>query len=138
MVLSYAESDHTLDCAVVRARDLPAMDTAGLADPFCKVNIITEYGTAKQKKWFGTRTVHKSINPEFNETVRFLGVEPEELGNSTLYVVVLDDDRYGHDYLGAARIHLGPVSIYAVRKCVRIINYFVMGFHWQKRNAISN
>lgn len=109
LVVSYTEADHTLDCEVVRARDLPAMDAAGLADPFCKVNIVTEYGTAKQKKWYSTRTVHKSVNPEFNETVRFLGVEPEELATSTLYVVVLDDDRYGYDYLGAGRVRLGPV-----------------------------
>lgn len=87
------------------------MDSSGLADPFCKVNIITSYGTVKQKKWFGIRTVHKSVNPEFNETVRFLGVEPEELAGSTLYVVVLDDDRYGHDYLGTAKVQLGQVRI---------------------------
>lgn len=87
------------------------MDSSGLADPFCKVNIITEYGTTKQKKWFSTKTVHKTINPEFNESVRFLGVEPEELGCATLYVVLLDDDNYGYDFLGAAKINLGLVSI---------------------------
>lgn len=87
------------------------MDTSGLADPFGKINIITEYGTTKQKKWYSTKTVHKSINPEFNESVRFLGVEPEELGNSSLYVVLLDDDAYGFDFLGAAKVHLGPVSV---------------------------
>lgn len=108
-MLSYTESDHTLDCAVVRARDLPAMDAAGVADAFGMVNIVTGYGTVKQKKWFRTRTVHGTVHPEFNETVRFLGVEPEELAQSTLYVVVLDDDRYGHDYLGAAKVALGPV-----------------------------
>lgn len=106
----YTETEHTLDCTIVRARDLPAMDHSGLADPFCKINIITEYGTIKQKKWMQTKTVHKTINPEMNETVRFLGVEPDELGNSILYVVLLDDDKYGHDFLGAAKINLGPVS----------------------------
>lgn len=111
LTLHYSESDHTLDCMLVRARDLPAMDNTGLADPFCKVNIVTEYGTTKQKKWFSTKTVHKSINPEFNESIRFLGVEPEELSNSTLYVVLLDDDPFGFDFLGAAKVNLGPVRI---------------------------
>lgn len=111
LTLQYSESDHTLDCLLVRARDLPAMDNTGLADPFCKINILTEYGTTKQKKWYCTKTVHKSINPEFNESVRFLGVEPEELSNSTLYVVLLDDDPFGFDFLGAAKVHLGPVRI---------------------------
>lgn len=36
-------------------------------------------------------------------------MEPLELGNSLLYVVVLDDDKYGHDFLGAARINLSTV-----------------------------
>lgn len=109
MTVQYSEADHTLDCALLRARDLPPMDSGGLADPFCKINIITEYGTTKQKKWFCTKTVHKTINPEFNESVRFLGVEPEELASSSLYVVLLDDDNYGYDFLGAARVNLGAV-----------------------------
>lgn len=85
------------------------MDSSGLADPFCKINIITEYGASKQKKWIATKTVHKTKNPEFNESVRFLGVEPDELSGSILYVVILDDDKYGHDFLGTAKILLGPV-----------------------------
>lgn len=108
--LVYLESDHALDCALLRARDLPPMDNAGLTDPFCKLNIITEYGTIKQKKWLQTKIVHKTRTPEFNETLRFFGVEPEELCVSTLYVVVLDDDKCGHDFLGVAKIQLGPVS----------------------------
>lgn len=108
--LLYSESDHTLDCSLLRARDLPAMDIATLADPYCKLNIITEYGTPKQKKWTQTKTVHKTRSPEFNETVRFFGVEPEELSMSTLYVVILDEDKYGSDFLGTAKIQLGPVS----------------------------
>lgn len=108
--LLYSEADHTLDCSLLRARDLPAMDIATLADPYCKLNIITEYGTPKQKKWTQTKTVHKTRCPEFNETVRFFGVEPEELSVSTLYVVILDEDKYGSDFLGTAKIQLGPVS----------------------------
>lgn len=111
--VNYSEADHTLDCSLVRARDLPAMDVSGHADPFCKINIITEYGS-KQKKWFLTKTVHKTTNPEFNEKVRFLGVEPDEmLSGSMLYVVILDDDHYGHDFLGAAKINLAPVNMNA-------------------------
>lgn len=109
--LLYTEADHALDCSILRARDLPAMDIASLADPYCKLNIITEYGTTKQKKWIQTKTVHKTRSPEFNETVRFFGVEPEELTTSTLYVVILDEDKFGSDFLGTAKIQLGPVTI---------------------------
>lgn len=109
--LNYSEMDHTLECSVLRARDLPAMDSAGLADPFCKLNIITPEGTTKQLKWIRTKTVHKTRNPEFNETMTFIGVEPEELGNSVLYVVILDDDKYGHDFLGTAKVALSTVRV---------------------------
>ena len=96
----------------MRARDLSLMDCTGLVDSFCKVNIITGDGMPKQKKWFCTRTIHKTKNPEFNESIRFLGVEPEELSTSILYIVLLDDDNYGHDFLGAAKIHLESVNLF--------------------------
>ncbi|XP_055914170.1 rabphilin-3A isoform X2 [Eupeodes corollae] len=109
LIVNYREIDHTLDCSVLRARDLPAMDSAGLTDPFCKLNIITPEGHVKYTRWQKTKTVHKTRNPEFNEVLQFYGVEPLELGNSLLYVVILDDDKYGHDFLGAAKINLSTV-----------------------------
>ncbi|XP_055846039.1 rabphilin-3A isoform X2 [Episyrphus balteatus] len=109
LVVTYRENDHTLDCSIIRARDLPAMDSAGLTDPFCKLNIITPEGHVKYTRWQKTKTVHKTRNPEFNEILQFVGVEPIELGNSLLYVVILDDDKYGHDFLGAAKINLSTV-----------------------------
>lgn len=119
--LLYSEADHALDCTMTRARDLPPMNSAATADPFCKLNIVTEYGTTKQKKWLATKTVHKTRSPEFNETIRFFGVEPDELGVSTMYIVLLDDDKFGHDFLGAAKIPLGPVSIFRYS-----LHYFTM------------
>ncbi|EDW63043.1 rabphilin-3A isoform X2 [Drosophila virilis] len=109
IAISYRESFHSLDCTMVRARDLPAMDAAGLADPYCKLNIVTPEGHTKYTRWQRTKTVHKTRNPDFNETLQFVGVEPEELGNSLLYVALFDDDKYGHDFLGAAKICLSTV-----------------------------
>ncbi|KAM8719104.1 hypothetical protein ACLKA7_011762 [Drosophila subpalustris] len=109
IAISYRESFHSLDCTMVRARDLPAMDAAGLADPYCKLNIITPEAHTKYTRWQRTKTVHKTRNPDFNETLQFVGVEPEELGNSLLYVALFDDDKYGHDFLGAAKICLSTV-----------------------------
>ncbi|XP_017485868.1 PREDICTED: double C2-like domain-containing protein beta [Rhagoletis zephyria] len=106
---SYRENLHSLDCTMVRARDLPAMDVAGLTDPYCKLNIVTPDGTTKYTRWLRTKTVHKTRNPEFNETLQFVGVEPEELVSSSLYVAIFDDDKFGHDYLGGAKIALAAV-----------------------------
>lgn len=108
--LLYTESDHLLDCSLLRARDLPAMDIALQADPYCKLNIITEFGTIKQMKWIQTRTLYKTRNPVFNETVKFFGVEPDELRASFLYIVILDEDKYGSDFLGVGKFPLVSVS----------------------------
>lgn len=105
----YMEMDHSLDCSILRARDLAAMDITCLPDPYARLNIITEFGKAKQKKWLQTKIIHKTRSPEFNETVRFFGVEPDELATSILYVVLLDEDKYGSDFLGTAKVELRPV-----------------------------
>lgn len=105
----YTEIDHCLDCSILRARDLAAMDITCMPDPYARLNIITEFGKAKQKKWIQTKIIHKTRSPEFNETVRFFGVEPEELATSILYVVLLDEDKYGSDFLGTAKLELRPV-----------------------------
>lgn len=109
VTLLYTESDHLLDCSLLRARDLPPMDIASQADPYCKLNIVTEFGTIKQMKWIQTRTLYKTRNPVFNETVRFFGVEPDELRASLLYIVVLDEDKYGSDFLGVGKFPLASV-----------------------------
>lgn len=108
--LVYSEHEHTLDCFLLRARDLPAIEITKPPDPFARLNIVTEHNKLKQKKWLNTRTVHQTRCPEFNETVRFFGVEPEELPTSRLYVVLLDEDKYGSDFLGIAKIPLASVS----------------------------
>lgn len=108
--LVYSENEHTLDCFLLRARDLPAVEITCPPDPYARLNIVTGFDKLKQKKWLQTRTIHKNRCPEFNETVRFFGVEPDELATSRLYVVLLDEDKYGSDFLGTAKIPLGPVS----------------------------
>ncbi|XP_058978533.1 rabphilin-3A-like [Musca domestica] len=107
--ICYRENDHALDACVVRARDLPPMDPLGLTDPYCKLNIVTAEGKPKYLRWQKTKCVHKTRNPEFNDTLQFVGVEPEELGNALLYVAIFDEDKYGHDFLGAAKICLSTV-----------------------------
>lgn len=110
--LTYNKCEQTLDCFLLRARDLPTIvgtDITCPPDPYARLNIVMR-DRLKQKNWLQTRTVQKTRCPEFNETVRFLGVQPDDLVISILYVVILDDDKYGSDFLGTAKIHLGPVS----------------------------
>lgn len=40
-----------------------------------------------------TKTVHKTKNPEFNETVHFFGITESDLATKSLEIVVFDDDK---------------------------------------------
>lgn len=120
MSITYDESQDCVYCVIHRARDLPAMDAQGLSDPFCKVNIITSENNLRHTRWYKSRISHKTNNPEFNETFSFIGMSAEEIGGSSLYVVILDDDKYGNDFLGAAKIPLGSVkyTLHSRLKCL--------------------
>lgn len=110
VVLAYDAEEQSLHCSVIRARDLRSMDANGFTDPFCKLNIVSFEGACRQVNWSRTKTVHKTRNPEFNETISFAGVTEENLLNCWLYIVLLDDDKYGHDFLGTAKVNLSMVS----------------------------
>lgn len=109
VVLSYNEAEQMLQASVIRARDLRSMDANGFTDPFCKLNIVTAEGVCRHVNWSRTKTVHKTRNPEFNESISFAGVTEENLCNGWLYIVLLDDDKYGHDFLGTAKVNLAMV-----------------------------
>lgn len=110
--LVYNAVQKTLDCTLFRARDLPAIDIICLPDPYARLNIVSEWGQLKQEKWLQSKIVTKTRSPEFNETIRFGGVEADELQGGTLYVVLLDEDKFGSDFLGAGRVQLKVVSFF--------------------------
>lgn len=73
------------------------------------MNIITADNTLRHTRWQKSRIAHKTNNPEFNETFTFMGMSFEDMSASSLFVVLLDDDKYGNDFLGATKISLGMV-----------------------------
>ena len=75
-----------LHCTLHRGKGLRATDINGLADPFCKLNILPTNATSFRLK---TKTVHKTINPEFNETVNFYGITEMDIQKKTLHILVL-------------------------------------------------
>lgn len=40
-----------------------------------------------------TKTIHKTRNPEFNETVTFYGVTETDIGKKTFRITLLDEDK---------------------------------------------
>ncbi|XP_076664027.1 rabphilin-3A isoform X3 [Andrena cerasifolii] len=104
--LRYDPAVQCLQCKVERARGLRPMDIHGLADPFCKLNILP-VETVTTTKRLRTKTVHKTRDPEFNETLNFYGTTETDIWNGkTLHILILQDDPLGQDFLGEARFPL--------------------------------
>ncbi|GLH01752.1 Synaptotagmin 1 [Gryllus bimaculatus] len=113
--LIYDPIASALHCSLHRAKGLKPMDINGLSDPFCRLNLLPTGGKSNRLR---TKTVHKTRNPEFNETVTFYGVTDSDLGRKILHILVLDDDKYGHDFIGEARIALARLVPQQVRHLI--------------------
>ncbi|EZA56948.1 hypothetical protein DMN91_000764 [Ooceraea biroi] len=113
--LRYDPADQCLQCKVERARRLMPMDIQGLADPFCKLNILP-VGKAATSRRLRTKTVHKTRDPEFNEIVNFYGTTETDISSGkALHVVILQDDPSGQDFLGEARFPLHELQPYQTK-----------------------
>lgn len=104
--LLYDRHSGCLHCRLLRAKGLKSTDINGLADPFCKLNLLP---TGNKNNRLRTQTIHKTCNPEFNESLTFYNITDSDMATKALHILVLDDDKYGHDFLGEARIQLSGV-----------------------------
>ncbi|CAE1269120.1 RPH3A [Acanthosepion pharaonis] len=101
--LLYDNDNNALNCTVVRARGLKAMDSNGLSDPYVKLHLLP--GASKSNK-LRTKTTHKTLNPEWNETLTYYGITEEDFLKKTLRLSVLDEDAFGYDFIGEYRVPL--------------------------------
>ncbi|XP_046964096.1 rabphilin-3A isoform X1 [Vanessa cardui] len=102
--LSYDNGTSSVAVTILRARGLIGMDMTGLSDPFCRLEILPREGSYSNR--LRTKTVHKTKNPEFNETLHFFGITESDLDTKCLEIVLFDDDRYGCDEMGSATVSL--------------------------------
>ncbi|CAH0696558.1 unnamed protein product [Spodoptera exigua] len=107
--LAYENATSSLAVTVLRARGLIGMDMTGLSDPFCRLEVLPREGSYSNR--LRTKTVHKTKNPEFNETLHFFGITESDLAVKSLEIVLFDDDRYGCDEMGSATV--------ALRECAK-------------------
>ena len=101
--LLYDSTNNALHCTVVRARGLKAMDSNGLSDPYVKLHLLP--GASKANK-LRTKTIHKTLNPEWNETLTYYGITADDMIKKTLRLAILDEDAFGYDFIGETRIPL--------------------------------
>lgn len=112
--IEYVQSLHQLKIHLISAKNLPACDSNGLSDPYVKIHLLP--GIAKATK-LRSKTIYKNLNPKFNETLQYDGINLHDLDEKTLRLTVLDEDKFGFDFIGEYRVPLKTIIL-------NEINYF--------------
>ncbi|XP_071945819.1 rabphilin-3A-like isoform X3 [Antedon mediterranea] len=111
----YDAVSNVLHCTIIRAKGLRAMDSNGFSDPYVKLHLLP--GASKSSK-LRTKTMSKTLNPEFNETLTYFGVTDEDLQRKTLRLTVMDEDKLGHnDFIGEHRLALRKLTPHTTKTC---------------------
>ena len=79
------------------------MDSNGLSDPYVKMHLLP--GASKSCKQ-RTKTIHRTLNPVWDEHVVYHGISESDLSSKTLRLSVLDEDTFGFDFIGEHRLAL--------------------------------
>ncbi|XP_052400510.1 synaptotagmin-7-like isoform X1 [Carassius gibelio] len=105
--LGYSFQDTTLTVKILKGQDLPAKDFSGTSDPFVKIYLLPD-----RKHKLETKIKRKNLNPHWNETFLFEGFPYEKVRERTLYLQVLDYDRFSrNDPIGEVSIPLNKVEL---------------------------
>ena len=107
--LSYDIYSLVLKLSIQKAINLPAKDISGTSDPFVKVMLLPD-----KKHKLETRVKRKNLNPVWNEVFTFEGFPHQKLLQRTLYMQVLDYDRFSrNDPIGEVELPLHDVHLQA-------------------------
>uniref|UniRef100_A0A672QQC8 Synaptotagmin-7 n=1 Tax=Sinocyclocheilus grahami TaxID=75366 RepID=A0A672QQC8_SINGR len=105
--VGYSFQDSTLTVKILKGQDLPAKDFSGTSDPFVKLYLLPD-----KKHKLETKVKRKNLNPHWNETFLFEGFPFEKVVQRTLYLQVLDYDRFSrNDPIGEVSVPLNKIDL---------------------------
>ena len=105
--IKYDFQEMTLTLKIMRAINLPAKDFSGTSDPYVKIMLLPD-----KKHKLQTNIKRKNLNPRWNELFAFEGFPYSKLQNRTLYMQVLDYDRFSRDDpIGEVAIPLSDLDL---------------------------
>ncbi|XP_055038799.1 synaptotagmin-7b isoform X3 [Misgurnus anguillicaudatus] len=105
--VGYSFQDSTLTVKILKGQDLPAKDFSGTSDPFVKLYLLPD-----KKHKLETKVKRKNLNPHWNETFLFEGFPYEKVVQRTLYMQVLDYDRFSrNDPIGEVSVPLNKIDL---------------------------
>jgi len=96
---SSASRTQSFKVTVVSARGLRAADMNGKSDPYCICD-VPGFPSARAK----TKTIKKTLNPEWNETFELIGCTASSPGQPVLEFTLMDYDFFRDDLLGKATL----------------------------------
>ncbi|KCV70510.1 hypothetical protein H696_02859 [Fonticula alba] len=110
-----ASTNNSVFLTISRGVNLVSRDVNGLSDPYVVMTLLrgnytTAAGDAAASagapvQTFRTKTIRKTLNPQFNETFRFESIE--DLSTAVIHVSVWDWDRFtDDDFMGHAALPL--------------------------------
>lgn len=102
--IEHSNKDQELIIKILKARNLLAKDTNGLSDPFVKVYLLPGREQDNKRR---TKSINKTLNPEWNSILTYTNLHRDELKTKTLEFTVWDYDRFkSNDFLGLLTIDL--------------------------------
>ncbi|CAH1802389.1 unnamed protein product [Owenia fusiformis] len=99
----YDAVNNALKINIARGRGLKAMDSNGLSDPYVKVHLLPGASKANKRR---TKTIPKTLSPEWNETLVYHGITEDDMSRKALRLAVLDEDAFGSDFIGETQVQL--------------------------------
>jgi len=89
---------HNFSVHVLKATDLASRDANGLSDPYLVLHVLPD---EEAESTCHTKIVHKTLNPEFNESFTFSFELTENIEEKILHISVWDWDRFTeHEFMG--------------------------------------
>ncbi len=96
----------TLNILVKEARDLPAMNSSGLADTVVKCFLLPDHSSVSKRK---TGVVKNNLNPVWEEKFGYEGVSLRELlSERVLELTLWHRDKHGNEFVGGMRMGGAP------------------------------
>ncbi|XP_075215985.1 bitesize isoform X2 [Lycorma delicatula] len=103
-------SKGALHVLVKEAKNLTAVKSNGLSDPFCKSYLLPDKMRSSKQK---TPVLRRTCHPAWNHTFTYQDVGLAELAERSLELTIWDHDRLAsNEFLGGVRINLGTGKHY--------------------------